>query len=346
MRSSLVSSCGALALIASAAMLAGCGGGGAAPVPLLSGSLDRAHAQRGAARGGSWMAPQAKKEDLLYVSDLEAQAVFIYRYGHGNALVGTITGFFNPEGLCVDKKGDVFVTNDTSDGDHQILEYAHGSTTPLATLNDPYGRVNGCSVDPTTGNLAVTNFWGASEGTGGVSIYPHAKGTPASYSDSSIYYYYYCGYDDAGNLFVDGLSSGSSFGLAELPSGSGSFTDISLDQTIYLPGGVQWDGKYLAVGDQVAVKHDFTSVIYQFSISGSAGTEIGTTLLDGSNQVAQFWLPKVDAGKKKGQAATVIGPDGDGKNTLIWAYPAGGSPTATISGEQDPTGATLSLAKR
>lgn len=327
---------------ACAAMLGGCAAGAVQP---FSGSTDQTRVPGRVQLGRSWVMAEAKRDDLLYISDLEAQAVFIYKYGHDNKLVGTITGFFNPEGLCVDTTGDVWVTNDTSEGEHQILEYAHGSTTPTQTLDDPDGRVNGCSVDPITGNLAVTNFWGPYEGAGGVSIYPHGSGSPVSYTDSNIYYYYYCGYDNKGDLFVDGLGYGSTFGFAELPSGSSSLVDIGLDQTIYLPGGVQWDGEYLAVGDQVAVKHSFTSTIYQFSISGSTGTEVGTTILTGSNQVAQFWLPKVDAGKKTGQATRVIGPNGDGKDTLFWTYPAAGSPTKTISGEQDPIGAVLSLAR-
>ena len=221
-----------------------------------------------ASRGRSWMAPEAVKDDLIYVSDLLGQVVEIYTYGHGNKLVGTLTGFFNPEGLCVDKAGNVWVTNDTSVGVHQITEYAHGGTSPIQNLINSNGNVNGCSVDLKTGDLAVTNFWGPTEGAGGVSIYRHATGTPVSYTDPNIHYYYYCGYDDKGNLYVDGLSSGSNFGFAELPKGGTAFTDVTLNQTIYLPGGVQWDGKYVAVGDQVAVKHNFTSTVYQFSISG------------------------------------------------------------------------------
>ena len=171
-------------------------------------------------RGGSWILPSAKKSDLLYISDLLAQVVDIYTYGHGYKLVGELTGFFNPEGLCVDKKGNVYVTNDTSLGVYQITEYAHGSTSPTRTLNDPDGRANGCSVDPTTGNLAVADFWGPSEIIGNVAVFPKANGPPTSYSNSNIFYDYYCGYDDNGNLFVDGETEGSVFGLGELAKGA------------------------------------------------------------------------------------------------------------------------------
>jgi hypothetical protein len=317
--------------------LAGCSAAGSPPQP--------AGAQAGAVShvpGQSWIDPAAKNYDLLYVSDLIAQVVDIYRYGHGYKLVGTLTGFFNPEGLCVDRAGDVWVTNDTSVGVHQITEYPHGGTTPIQTLNDPDGRANGCSVDPKTGDLAVADFWGPSEGIGNVAVYAHANGTPAFYSNPNIYYYYYCGYDDKGNLFVDGETQTSVFGLGELAKGGKTLKFIPVNETIYLPGGVQWDGKYLAVGDQVAVKHNFTSVIYQFSITGSVGTDVGTTILTGSSQVAQFWIPR----KYKREGTTVIGPNQNGKDTLFWAYPAGGNPINTISGETDPIGATISLAPK
>ena len=177
---------GALGFIA---MLAGCAGNGAALQPGAVPPSASAVSHGPAAR--SWMLPEAKNNDLLYVSDLLAQVVDIYTY-HGHKLVGTLTGFFNPEGLCVDKAGDVYVTNDTSEGVHQITEYAHGATTPLRTLNDAQGRANGCSVDPKTGDLAVANFWGPTEGIGNVAVYRHASGTPTTYSNPNIWYYYYC----------------------------------------------------------------------------------------------------------------------------------------------------------
>jgi hypothetical protein len=327
-----------------AGVLAGCGGAQPAVAPL--GVAPSTKLAVHVAVGRSWILPAAKTSDLLYVSDVTAQVVDIYTYGHGYKLVGMLTGFFNPEGLCVDKAGDVYVTNDTSEGVHQITEYAHGATTPIRTIDDPDGRANGCSVDPTTGNLAVADFWGASEGIGNVAVYPKASGSPTSYSIANIYYYYYCGYDDNGNLFVDGETTGSDFGLGELPKGGTILNFIAVDQTIYLPGGVQWDGKYLAVGDQVAVKHNFTSTVYQFAINGSVATTVNTMVLTGSSQVAQFWIPRIHNGAKRHYGDRLIGPNQTGKDTLIWDYPSGGNPILTIPGETDPIGATLSLVKK
>jgi WD40 repeat protein len=324
-------------------ILAGCAGSGAGWQPSVAASNAGTVSQQSVQ--GSWILPEAKNDDLLYISDLIGQVVDIYAY-RGHKLVGMLTGFFNPEGLCVDTTGDVYVTNDTSDGVHQISEYAHGSTTVLRTLNDPDGRVNGCSVDPKSGDLAVANLWGASDHQGNVAIYHHASGSPTTYSNPNIYYYYFCGYDNRGNLFADGETYGSVFGLGEVPKGGNALNFITIDQTIYLPGGVQWDGKYLAVGDQVAVKHNFTSTIDDFAINGSEATTVNTMILTGSNQVAQFWIPFVDTGHKHGEGKLLIGPNQDGADTLIWDYPSGGNPIQTISGETDPYGATVSLAKK
>lgn len=277
---------------------------------------------------GSWMLSNAKKKDLLYIADsfpYGSNDVFVYTYPKGK-LVGTLTGFNEPSGECVDKKGNVFIANF---GESEILEYAHGGTSAIKTLNDSGYYPLGCSVDPTTGNLAVTNRLSTSFTAGNVVIYPNASGTPASYTAPNFYYYEYCGYDKAGNLYIDGTTKGSALEYAELPSGAGTFSSLTLNQEIGFPGAVQWHGSYLAIGDQSA------AVIYEFSISGSQGTKMGSTPLTGSKDVVQFWI----------QGKRVIGPDAGLKDVGYYKYPSGGSPTKTIKGLGEPVGATISLAK-
>ena len=79
---------------------------------------------------------------------------------------------------------------------------------------------------------------------------------------------YFLGYDKTGNLFVDGYDSSYKFHYAELPAGGSSFTDITLSQTPVGSGNVQWDGKYMAVGDTA-------STIYQTQ----GGTVVSSTTL-------------------------------------------------------------------
>src|SRR5579863_884632 len=136
------------------ALLAGCSG---AQSPAgIPDTLHSDSASRGAAmslaqnRAVSWMAPEAKNENLLYVSNVSSVTVYAYPSG---TLVGTLAGLYKTHGECADAHGNVFIT-----GTSQIIEFAHGATTPLKILKDPLYDPQGCSVDPLTGDLAVTNY--------------------------------------------------------------------------------------------------------------------------------------------------------------------------------------------
>jgi hypothetical protein len=274
-------------------------------------------------RSPSWMAPDAKKSDLLYVSDVGTDDVYVYSYPQGK-LKGKLTGFVRPSGLCVDKSGNIFITDLFA---NRILEYGHGGTKRIATLTDPSEDPGDCAVDPTTGNLAVTNVSTSYSGPGDVLVYANARGTPKSYKDSEVVYYEFCGYDNRGNLYVDGMNS-DGFAFAELPSGAGSLEKVTLNESISYAGAVQSVGSDVAVGDYES------NLIYQFSISGVTGKEVSVTHLHKSSFAIGFWI----------QGSTVVGPNDDSANLMFWRYPSGGSPTKTISGLRQPWGATVSLA--
>src|SRR5262249_50697935 len=134
-------------------------------------STNRAHKvpARHLNHGKSWMLPDAGKQWLLYVSDGSSGTVDVYNYRvRAGKLYGQITGFSAPYGQCVDKSGNVYIADL---GSSKIYEFAHGGTTPIATATDDYGFPIGCSVDPTTGNVAVSNFNGPSYGPGGIDIF-------------------------------------------------------------------------------------------------------------------------------------------------------------------------------
>ncbi len=102
----------------------------------------------------SWMSSDARNiKKLLYTSDLSTNDVYVYNYQTGK-VVGTLTGFNEPYGQCVDKKGEVWITNFEA---ASVVEYAHGRAQPIKTLNTD-GSSDGCSIDPTTGNLAVSSW--------------------------------------------------------------------------------------------------------------------------------------------------------------------------------------------
>jgi hypothetical protein len=260
---------------------------------------------------------------LLYVSNDGNGTVTVYSWPAG-ALVGTLYGFSYPSGMCVDRSGDVYIDDV---GLNVIFKYRHGGLTPIKTLSDSYSKPFACSVDPTTGNLAVTDQTG-------VAIYTKASGNPKHYTNSTISYYEFPGYDDAGNLFVDAENDSLKPVYEELPKGGTTFSSLTLNQQLGSAQALQWDGKYLAIAGGGS-----PSAIFQFSISGSQGTLQGTTGLGGSGFIGQFWIPRFD----KGQGTNVVAVDRYHVDAGIWNYPLGGNPIDTISqAMSSPFGVTVS----
>jgi hypothetical protein len=274
----------------------------------------------------SLVTPGAKNLDLIYVSDTNAKTVSVYSW-YGK-LLGMLTGFTEPAGLCSDAGGNVFVDDL---GASDVVEYAHNGSIPIKTLKDPGQFPIGCAVDPVTGNLAVTNYGTVSHGPGSISIYTKAKGRPKIYSDLSVASMDFCGYDNRGNLFADGFDVGSAVTLVELHKGGTTLSTIKVNAHIAFPGAVQWDGKYLTVADTA------TDAIYRLQVSGSRAKVQGRTGLNGVTGLAQSWI----AGNKV-VAANVesSGPTGD---VVFWNYPAGGTPTKTFGMLHDPFGVTVSV---
>lgn len=263
------------------ALLAGCQGRDEAqpPIaPVTAGGQRATHL----VYGKTWMDPQAKSEELLYVADPGDDVIRVFSLVR-HKLVGELSEFYEPEGACVDARGSVFFPEFNRG---EVVKFPHGRKLPRVLLKGTAVRAFSCSIDPTTGNLAVTNFVGSGDSQGSVMVYPHGQGTPATYTDANIYEYYFCGYDADGNLFVDGIgpSVSGGFQFAELPKGGTSFTDITLDHTINWPGQVQWDGQYIAIGDGSSTD------ISRFAISGSSGTLEGTTALESSSTMEDFWI--------------------------------------------------------
>jgi hypothetical protein len=280
----------ALSLCAGLTILAGCGGS-QPPIGSPGAMLQSRAIATHAAHGKSWMLPQAKSEDLVYLSEYagSGQSIYVYAY-HSGRLIGMLSGFQGAQGLCVDRAGDVFVPELYG---QDIVEYAHGSTKPKARLKDQGFAPNACDVDPTTGDLAVANYCGQSvsdcigSNAGDLLIYPKARGAPESYHNKAVSTYLFCGYDSAGNLYADGGGSPGypGFEFVGLRHGTKKLRTITLNQSISETGSVQWDGSHIVVGDSSY------RVLYQFSISGSYGVKIGSTTLQDTS-FEQFWITR------------------------------------------------------
>lgn len=285
-------------LVCAVAMLAGCGGlppQAARPTSFAEG-------------GQSRMLPGAKRNDLLYVSYPGAGTVAVYTYP-GAKLVGTLTGFSSPNFLCSDRLGNVWIPNA---GGNTIVEYAHGGSQPIATLNVPNGEPGDCSVDPLTGNLAVAGYNYSLQHT--FLVYQHAQGTPQKYTANFLPTG--VAYDDHGNLFVDGRAS--FLALGELPRGQRKVRTLSVEPADFF-GEVRWDGKYLDVSAY--------EYILRFAIHGRTAVSKGQVILDVGKYVGGYCIKD-----SKIVATNWFGSGSYGLVASIFKYPAGGRPTKTISG--------------
>jgi hypothetical protein len=304
------------------ALLAGCGGG--LPAPPAAAPADR---------GASWMASDAAlAKSLLYVSDAGTFDVDVYTFPDLKP-AGKLTGFDEPQGECTDASGNVWITNTVS---QQILEFSHGGKHAIRKLRDPTGYPGGCAVDARGGDVAVSNFYDSS-GAGEVLIYHGGRGTPTPYANPAVTYYYFDGYDAAGNLYVSGATGGGSYVLSVLARGRHALTSLSVrGGTIHFPGSVQSVGKTLVLGDQECDGKK-GACFYQASRSGMSVKITRKTTLTGSCDVAQAWI-------QDGRLAAADYDDcgRDRSGAYLWSYPGGGTALRRATGLSRPIGAAIS----
>ncbi|HEY2473970.1 MAG TPA: hypothetical protein VGI19_04130 [Candidatus Cybelea sp.] len=309
----------ALSLVAAAVILGGClptgSTTGVGALPEAGSALARATAQTSG--------------DMLYVSGSRDSQLLTYPAGKLLATFG-----HGENALCSDKDGDIYMT-----GFRGVQVYKHGATSPYRTLTVPYDFVEDCSVDPTSGDLAVAvNCLSCQLGqpVTSLAIFHHARGNPKPYAAGLLGQH--CGYDNAGNLFLSGLSNGAQF--VELRKGSKTFTPISFNPAIPTDGHIQWDGHYLAIENVGG--YGAQPAIYQVTISGSTGTVVGTTHLNGAYNALNAWIE----GKRVIVAfiAAYYGVSRIG----YWQYPEGGSLEKVLPDRRyrfhGVTGVTVSVA--
>jgi hypothetical protein len=276
-------------------MLAGCAAG---PVPVPPPN-DRVS-----------IGAQARGSDLLYATTIGGKG-FVFSYPAGGIVatfrVAAATAVW---GACADRNGDVFITAQRSARSSFIYEYAHGGTTPIATLRDDDYVAADCSSDPMSGDLAVTSYAIGSGAKDNVAIYAHASGKPRRYFDAALDAIF-CGYDDRGDLFADGEGSDQ---LAELAKGTRELKKIALSRQLVRPGGVEWDGRDLAI-EEGGFARKF-SAIDRVHLSNGGGTIVATTHLHGlANRGVTFSIA--------GDAIVAVGGQQD-TEVGVWRYPAGG----------------------
>jgi hypothetical protein len=347
-----------LAVVAVVALIAGCSGG---PSPALAPASATNAARLGAdplhLHGGldafaavhpygplhrdrrkPWIAPDEKRRArLMFASDSEHGDVYIYSLPD-MTLKGTLTGFYEPQGLCSDPSGNVYVANTD---DTQVLKYSGGGKL-LQNYPDTYGYPIGCAVDPATGNLAVTDVFGFS-GAGQVVIFP-GTGLPKVLTNPSVYSYYFAGFGPGDSLWVSGRDSSGAFMLSSCSNSTCSTVNLT-GGTIDFPGAVQWDkaSRNWVVFDQLCDDTAMTCS-YPVSASGALGTPTVYKNYQGGN-VCDMVQGEIAADHDK----YVVGGDYAYCDSLPktndrWTYAPAANPTAyvTLPSYSDPVGATVS----
>jgi hypothetical protein len=302
--------------IATAALfvIAGCAGESASGIP---------YATPGLAALNEISLERAGARSFLYVTDSGTDNVQVYGWPKPENPVATLTGFNEPQGACADMSGDVFIVNT---GDRNILEYKGGGTSPIQTLGDPAGFPVGCSVDPTSDNLAVTDILNNSYGQGNIAIYTDATGTPKVITSKELFQPYFDQYDGSGNLFITGVGSTDAPVFAELPAHSKHIKTPcgpGLMGGDSFPGSIAWDGKHIVIAG--------TSAGRWGAIRLSGCKKVGFTPLTGDSDIVQFSI----AGNR------LIGPDAGNADVEIFSYPKGGAPVTTLTGFSEPIGAAV-----
>lgn len=301
----------ALCASVAAASLAACGG--SQPPIDAPGAMPQSRAiGTHASRSGSWMLPEAKNKDLLYVAT--GGDVYVLAYPSGK-VVGRLG--VDAWSLCSDKRGNVFLVQDNT-----IAEYSHRGKL-LQTL-PTYDVPSSCSIDPTTGNLAVPTYDYSC-----VYIYPGARSTgKQSICNDEFILVGLCAYDSYGNLFLDGAVAAGPHhsyvpGLAELRKGSATFQNYLLHGRRFRYqdyDSINWDGTY------VTLSNPSSHSIYRVQISHKVKV-VGRTRVRGwvggfccNVGGQQTWL-------KDGK---FIAQWRSGAQLAIWSYPAGGKPIKVL----------------
>ena len=268
--------------------------------------------------------PGGRNKDLLYVSLPSLNAVYVFELPQG-ALIGELTGFDDPTGLCSDSRGDVWISNaDNSKGNGTLVEYAHGGNKPIATLSDPNNAPEGCSVDLVTGNLAVADTPVSAKPN--IAVYANATGPPTYYPTRTfVKKVTAITYNTLGDLYFADTSGH----FAWLPAGGKKVANFKLGLGPKANKGIEWDGLELAV----LTEHKGQEQIWRYKVTGGSGERGEVVTLKGASGLSQFAI-----------AGTTLASPG---SLGVWLYdwPKGGPSVDLIKAALGGYGIAISPAK-
>jgi hypothetical protein len=266
------------------------------------------------------VAPPAS-DNLLYVIDLGSMAAMEYTFKPAALRFAAIlNGVQHPFGACVDASQNIWIAQAGT----LLVRFAHGATSPDATLNVKSDSPEDCSVDNNTGNLAVLT---ETVIVSTVYLFKSGRGRPAEIPLGRIVETY-CSYDGNGNLFVIGYSSAGIPLLYEIPSGSKSYKVVTMNQAPAQPGGITWDGTYLDIADSRI------GAIDRYQVTGSDAALFDSIPLEATGMIGKFSV----------SSKYLVVPFQSGSNGFVnvYSYPAGGKRLRTLRSFSVPLSAVVS----
>lgn len=289
----------------------------------------------------SWVSPDVKKAPrLLFISDIDTNDVYIFTMP-AMKLQGTLTGFDGPQGMCSDRRGNIWVNNTQS---AEIQQYSRNGKL-LKTIDDSGYYPIGCAVNKKNGDLAVTNIRTTSGEPGNVTVYSSSH-DPQELANPDQTEYYFPAYDTKGDLYVNGRGGNSNgIMISECRSGSSSCSTLTVaGVTLNVPGGLNWNkATGRLVVDDPKCNNVWGSCLYSMSISGSTATLTGTTSLHDANGGGCDVDQGVFVPSDKYFAAGCIAQGSNPAAVARWKFPAGSNPTHSSPSVEYPVGAAISI---
>jgi hypothetical protein len=278
--------------------LAGCGG--AQPAFPAQPALHRASARSEA----------QKRTALLYVLDANdytgSETLDVFTYP-GARPISNIETAYGSNGLCIDSSGDVYVAQP-----YDVVEYRHGETTPVRTLQSPYTSAGqsvfvSCAVNQSTGDVAVVS---ASDLGGAVLIYPGGSSDYKEIPVETTASLHYCAYDLAGNLYL--LEATNGVGVARLKvlsHGLDHFRSVAIAGSTDINGykGIQY------VDDRLVLAALQSGVLRFRTYQEPPRVE----------QTGETELPVSDVGQFFIDRTRIVVPDAESAAVYFYQYPSG-----------------------
>jgi hypothetical protein len=279
-------------------------------------------------------------DPLIYVVDAHAQAVNMYSYP-SLTLVGTLTDVAFPTAVCIAENyadANVWVGGYDANKNSELIEYAHGSTTPIRTLDNSGPEVKGCAPINNGRMLSADSDPIDGQPVLNVSDWFTRKPAepPTKYTDiPNMQALTGIARTASGAAFVSGYDADGDYILAKfLPYEFRTFTQVPVSVPISEPGPVYAIGPKLFVSDRSDSNDQ--AVVYQ--ISPTTGTVMATTTLASSTDCEGYTVAKI---KQMGQQQLFCANPNAG-SVDVYNFPRGGQLSARITGLQYPIAIAVS----